>query len=182
MVKGVSARRHAQAVFQIALENDNLETWQADLEMISDALRNPQLASLLENPKIRFSEKEKLLQNILTDINPVAMNLVRFLVVKNRIRIIDDLVTEYKRLMNAKYGMETAEVITAIPLSDKEKKQVQEKLETITKKKVVVTTQVDPNIVGGVVAKTGDQLIDGSVRTRLKELRKSLVEAGLEVK
>jgi len=182
MVKGVSARRHAQAVFQIAMENNNLETWQADLELIAEALGHPQFATLLENPKIRFSDKEKLLQNVLKGINPTAMNLAYFLVSKNRIRIVGELVTEFKRLMNAQHGRESAEIITAVPLSDEEKEQIQKKLTTITQKDVVVTTQVDPSIMGGLVAKAGDQLIDGSIRTRLKELKKSLVEAGLEVK
>ena len=182
MAKGVSARRHAQAVFQIAMEKKDLETWQADLERIAEVLRYPQLVALLENPKIRFSEKKRILQNILEGINPVAMNLVYFLVTKNRLRIVEDLVAEYGRLINAHYGKETAEVITAIPLGDEEKGKIQKKLATITKKEVVITTQVDPDIIGGVVAKAGDQLIDGSVRTRLKELKKSLAGAGLEVK
>lgn len=182
MAKGISARRHAQAVFQIAMEKKNLEVWLADLNMIAEVLGNPQLAAILENPKLQFNQKEKILQNILSDINPVAMNLVYFLVVKKRLRIVEDLVAEYRRLINAHYGRETAEVITAIPLSDEEKERLQKKLAMITQKEVVITTQVDPDIIGGVVAKAGDQLIDGSVRTRLKELRKSLVEAGLEVK
>src|SRR4030042_2500668 len=107
------------------------------------------------------------------------MNLVYFLVVKKRLRIVEDLVAEYKRLMNAHYGRETADVITAIPLGDEEKERLQKRLAMITRKEVVITTQVDPDIMGGLVARVGDQLIDGSVRTRLKELRKSLVKAGL---
>ena len=182
MAKTISARRHAQAVFQIALEKKELESWQSDLNMIAEVLGNPQLVAILENPKLQFNQKEKILQNILTGINPVAMNLVYFLVVKNRLRIVEDLVDEYRRLLNAHYGREMAEVITAIPLGDKEKERLQKKLATITQKEVVITTQVDPDIMGGLVAKVGDQVIDGSVRTRLKELRKSLVEAGLEVK
>ena len=182
MAKTISARRHAQAVFQIALEKKELESWQSDLNMIAEVVGNPQLVAILENPKLQFNQKEKILQNILTGINPVAMNLVYFLVVKNRLRIVDDLVVEYKRLINAHYGREMAEVITAIPLGDEEKERLQKKLATITQKEVVITTQVDPDIMGGLVAKVGDQVIDGSVRTRLKELRKSLVEAGLEVK
>ena len=182
MAKAVSARRPAQAVFQIALEKKELESWQSDLNIIAEVLRNPQLAAMLENPKIQFNQKERILQKILTGINPVAMNLVRFLVVKKRIRIVEDLVAEYRRLMNAHYGRETAEVITAIPLGDDERKKLQKKLSVITQKEIVITTQVDSDIIGGLVAKVGDQVIDGSVRTRLKDLRKSLVEAGLEVK
>ncbi|TET87046.1 MAG: ATP synthase F1 subunit delta, partial [Dehalococcoidia bacterium] len=112
MAKGVSAKRHAQAVFQIALEKEEMGKWQADLEVIAYALRNPGLVALLENPKLHFSEKEKVLQNILTGISPIAMNLVYFLVAKNRLRIVEDLVAEYQRLVNAYYGRETAEVVT----------------------------------------------------------------------
>ena len=56
MARAVSARRHAQAIFQIALEKKELEKWQADLEMIANVLKDPQLITLLENPKLRFSE------------------------------------------------------------------------------------------------------------------------------
>lgn len=177
MARAVSAKRHAQAVFQIALEKEEIEKWQADLEAIADALKNPELVALLENPKLRFSEKEKVLQSILTDISPIAMNLVYFLVAKNRLRIVEDLVVEYQRLVNAYHGREMAEVVTAVPLSNEEKERLQKRLATITRKEVVITTQVDPEIIGGVVAKVGDKLIDGSVRTRLQELRSGLIEA-----
>ena len=72
MVKAFSARRHAQAVFQIALENNNLERWQADLDIMVDSLKDSQLIALLENPKLRFSEKVKILQDLLVGINPLA--------------------------------------------------------------------------------------------------------------
>jgi len=179
MARALSAKRHAQAVFQIALEKEEIEKWQADLETIAESLRNPELVALLENPKLHFSEKERILKNILTGISPIAMNLVYFLVAKNRLRIVENLVIEYRHLVNAYYGRETAEVVTAISLSDEEKKRLQKRLAAITHKEVVITTQLNPDIMGGMVAKIGDKLIDGSVRTRLQELRKGLIEAGL---
>jgi len=182
MAKAVSARRHAQAVFEIALEKGELEKWQADLEVIAVALKDPQLAELLENPKLRFSEKEKMLQNILGGVGPLALNLAKMMVAKNRLGIMDGLLSEFNNMVNAHFGKETAEVITAIPLSDDEKETVRGKLVGVTGKELVVTTEVNPEIIGGVVARVGDKLIDGSVRTRLKELRKDLLEAGLEVK
>jgi F-type H+-transporting ATPase subunit delta len=182
MARAASARRHAQAVFQIALEKKELEKWQADLEIIANVLKDPQLIGLLENPKLRFSEKEKVLQNILVGISPLAMNLIYFLTAKNRLRIVADLVVEYRRLMNAYYGRETAEVVTAIPLSDEEKERLQKRLAALTGKKLVLATRVEPDIMGGLVAKVGDRLMDGSVRTRLQELRRDLIKAGLEVR
>ncbi len=179
MARAASARRHAQAVFQIALEKKELEKWQADLEIIANVLKDSQLIALLENPKLRFSEKKKVLQNILAGISPLAMNLIYLLTAKNRLRIVADLVIEYRRLINAYYGRETAEVVTAITLSDEEKEILRERLATITGKELVLTTQVAPDVMGGLVAKVGDKLIDGSVRTRLQELRRDLVKAGL---
>jgi len=178
MARAVSTKRHAQAVFQIALEKEEIEKWQADLEAIADALKNPELVALLENPKLRFSEKERILQNIFTGISPTAMNLVYFLVAKNRLRILEDLVVEYRRLVNAYYGRETAEVVAAVPLSNEEKERIEKRLATITGKEVVLSLKVDPNIMGGLVAKVGDKLIDGSVRTSLQDLRRGLIEAG----
>lgn len=182
MAKTVSARRHAQAVFELALERGELEKWQADLEMLGVALKEPQLAVLLENPKLRFSEKEKMLQNIFGGFTPLALNLVKMLVAKNRLGIVDGLIEEFNTMLNRHYGKETAEVTTAIPLSDEGKEMVRGKLAGVTGKDLVVTAEVDPGIMGGVVARVGDKLIDGSVRTRLKELHKDLLEAGLEVK
>jgi F-type H+-transporting ATPase subunit delta len=177
MARALSAKRHAQAVFQIALEKEEIDKWQADLETIAESLRNPELVALLENPKLHFSEKERILKNILTGISPIAMNLVYFLVAKNRLRIVENLVLEYRHLANAYYGRETAEVVTAIPLSSKEKERIEKGLATLTDKEVVIIAQVNPDIMGGLVAKVGDKLIDGSVRTKLQELRNGLIEA-----
>lgn len=182
MAKAVSARRYAQAVFEIALESKELERWQADLHVIAEALGTPRLAAILENPKLQFNQKQRLLQNILVGISPVATNLAYLLVRKKLIRVAGSLVTEYTRLMNAYNGRETAKVISAIHLNSHETEVIRQKLAKLTGKKLVVATQVDSEIMGGLVAKIGDELIDGSVRTRLMELRKDLIEAGLEVK
>jgi F-type H+-transporting ATPase subunit delta len=182
MARAVSARRHAQAVFQIALERNELEKWQADLETMVSRLRDPQLFALLENPKLHFSEKAKFLQDVLTEISPLAMNLAYFLVAKNRLSIFDDLIIEYKRLVDAYYGIEHAEVITAIPIEERDEERLKVGLVNVIHKEIMLTTQVDPQIMGGVVVKVGDELIDASIRTKLHRLRRNLIEAGLEVR
>ena len=101
-----------------------------------------------------------------------------FLVAKNRLGILPDLITEYGYLIDAHYGKVHAEITTAVPLSEEEKGRLQERLTAITGKEVVVTAGVNPEIMGGLVARVGDKLIDGSVQTKLKELRRSLIEPG----
>ena len=105
MAKAVSAKRHAQAVFQIALEKNELDRWIADLENIADALKEPSFVALLENPKVHFDQKATVLKQVFTDISPLAMNLINFLVVKNRLKIFDSLVDEYMRMIPPSKGM-----------------------------------------------------------------------------
>lgn len=174
MAKGISARRHAQAVFQIALENNELDRWQSDLEAMAGTLEDPQTVAMLENPKLKLGEKRSILENILPGVTPTAMNLAFFLVAKNRLRILSDLLDEFRRLINAHYGKEVAEVVTAVPVSDKDKVKIEKGLGALVGKDLILTLKVDPEIKGGMVAKVGDKLVDGSIRTRLQDLRRSL--------
>ena len=176
MAKRISARRHAQAVFQIALESKELERWQTDLETIVDTLKEPEITAALESPKLRLEEKKRILETILPGITPAAMNLAYFLVAKNRLRILSDLLAEFRRLLNAHYGREMAEVVTAVPISDEDKNRIRERLAALVDKELVLSVKVDPNVKGGLTAKVGDKLVDGSVRTTLEDLRRSLAQ------
>lgn len=178
MGRTASARRHAQAVFEIALEQKELERWRSDLEASGEVLKNEQLLTLLQNPKIRLSEKTHLLEELLPGISPWSRNLLNLLVAKNRLGIFSDIVAEYNRLLDAHYGVEHAEVVTAMPLEQTEQQRLQERFSALTGKKVLLTSNVDPNIIGGMIARIGDKLIDGSVHTTLQKLKVSLRQGG----
>lgn len=175
MLRGASARRHAQAVFQIALEKKALERWKSDLEIMAQVMREPGFYALLENPALHFSEKAVLLKQQLADISPEALNLAFLLVDKGRLRILPEIIDEFDRMLDAHYGIEKVEVITALVLSDAEKESIKQGMETLLNKKVVLDNKVQEDIVGGLVIRIGDRLIDGSVITKLKTLEKELV-------
>ena len=174
MGKGVTGKRHAQAVFQIALEEKQLDKWAADLEKIAAVLGDAEIAAALASPKVSMDRKRDVLRSGLKGVSPVAMNLAHYLVEKNRLHLARNLAVEYKRLMNAYLGMELAEVTTAVPISAQEGESIGKGLAAISGKRVTVESSVDPAILGGFVAKLGDKLIDGSARTRLQELRKTI--------
>ena len=178
MARAASAKRHAQAVFEIALERDESERWQEDLKRISDAMKDARLIALLENPKLHFDDKKELLNNILAGINPLAMNFVSLLVVKNRLRLTNDIFAEYEQLVDKYRGVEHAEVITAVSLDKEERERVGAHLTKITGKEVVIGEKVNPALIGGLIARIGDKLIDGSTRSKLLALRRTLAEAG----
>lgn len=176
-----SARRHAQAIYELALESNELDAWGQNLQRIDAVLTDPALLSVLEAPKISFEAKKQLLQEKLVAISPLAMNLVYFLVVKTRLFLLHGIVSQYERMVDAYYGIEHAEVVTPFLIDENERTALGESLAGVLgKNKVILKTRVDPAIVGGMVARIGDTLIDGSTRTKLHSLKRSL-ESGATV-
>jgi len=166
------ARRYAQAVFDIARERKELDRWQSDLDRITDLCRDATVMALLEHPKVRFEDKAKLLSEWLGDINPLALNLVYLLVTRGGLGRIGDIAGEYRRLLDSYHGIERAEVTTAVALDDGEKRQLEEQLGAVVGKKVVLEAKVDESLIGGVVARVGGKLLDGSVLSQLTAMRK----------
>ena len=171
-----SVKRYAQAVFEIALERNKLKEWQSDLRKIARLIQDTEFASLIENPKLPFELKAKLAQEILGKINPMALNLVYILITKGKLKDAGQLADEYERLLNDHHGIKTAEVTTAIALDNTEGERLSHHLEAIIGKKVRINTQVNPDILGGFIARIDDSLIDGSIRNKLEMLKKSLAK------
>lgn len=174
MPKKAYARRYARAVFEIALEKKELERWQADLQKIAGVVSDDTVLAALENPKLKSDDKTKLLSENLGDINPLALNLVCMLIAKNGISMISDIADEYQSLLDGYHGIQSAEVITAVPLDDKDKEKLAENLSALVGSKVVLKSEVDPEIIGGIVARVGGKLLDGSTRSKLAALKREL--------
>ena len=168
------AKRYAQAVFQIAVERAELDRWQSDLRKIASLGEDAAFTMLLESPKLHFDDKARLLSEQLGDINPLALNLVYLLVAKGGLNIAGKIADEYQLLLDNYHGIEQAEVITAIPLDDEERLKLEERLGAVVGKKVVIKPEVDSSLIGGIVARIGGKLLDGSTRSRLEALKREL--------
>ncbi len=181
MANSVYARRYAQAVFRMAQESQEQNRWQSDLRKIASMCRDEALFALLENREVSFEEKERVLSQRLGEIHPMALKLVSMLVAKGRLAMMEDISDEYQQLLDEYRGIEgaeVAEVITAIPLDDEERLKIGERITEIVGKPVMLKSKVDPTVIGGVIIRVGDKLIDGSIRSKLTALRKELGGAG----
>ena len=178
MARRVHARRYAQAVFDIALEANELDSWQSDLRQLASLAENATLIAFLGSPKIRFDDKAKLLSEHLGEIGPLALNLAYLLVASGRLSMIGDIANEYQRLLDNHRGIGQAEVTTAIPLDDKDRLRLAEHLSAIVGKKIVLKTEVDPSIVGGIIARIDGKLLDSSTRSKLTALKKEMARGG----
>jgi F-type H+-transporting ATPase subunit delta len=171
-----SVKRYAQAVFEISLESDGLKEWQSNLTKIAQMVEDEEFVGLAENPKIPFDMKIKLVQEKLGKTKPMVLNLVYLLVSKGKLKTARQISEEYNNFLNKHYGIRNAEVTIAIPLDTVEKEKLGKQLEELVGEKVSMNVQVNPEILGGFVARIDDSLIDGSIRNRLEMLKKRLAE------
>ena len=177
----VYARRYSQTVFKMALEAKELNRWQSDLRKIASLVRDEAVAALLENPEVGFDKKAELLSKRLGDINPQALKLVSLLVAKGRLAMVDDIAEGYQRLLDnyrGVEGVEVAEITTAIPLDDEDRLKIAERITEMIGKPVALKPSVDPGLIGGIVIRVGDKVIDGSIRSKLAALKKEMGRGG----
>ena len=175
MTRKLGAKRYSKAVFELALEKNELDRWQSDLRGVASLKEDTALLSWLLSPKISFGDKAKLISQRLGEINPLALNLVYLLVSKGRFDMIDDIASGFDELVDGYRGIERAEVITAVPLEDEDKLRLEKHLSSLVGKKIILKPKIDSSIIGGFRVKIGDRLIDGSIQGKLKALKKELV-------
>ena len=175
MAKGVSARRYAQAVFAIALEQGEPDRWLDDLALLSDAMANDDFANFLDAPQPTLSQKINLIEETLGDsVSRLALNLISLLASRNSARLARSITESYQEMLDEYNGIERAEIVSAIALSDEQQQRIETMLKDIVGKNITATSRVEPHILGGFVARVGDKVIDGSTRTRLDDLRRQL--------
>jgi F-type H+-transporting ATPase subunit delta len=170
-----AARRYAEAVFQLGEEGGSLEQWQDDLQVLADVAADAQALAVLENEKTPLEERSALLERALAGLSPLARNLARLLLARGRLALLPEISSLFTEMLDQRNGVVRAQVTTAVPIDAEEQRAIAERLRALTgARDVRVEAQVDPSIIGGMVARVGDRLIDGSTRSRLVQLKRRL--------
>jgi len=177
-LRGAAARRYAQAVFDIAVEQNALDQWLRDLQTLTKLFGNEDAVAAIEDPEMREETQRRVLDDVLqrenASVNPLATNLVYMLVDRQRLGLLPRILEEFQEMYNRSKGIIVAEVTSAVPLDEAHQREVAAKLQQITGKTVQLQVRQDPRILGGLITRIGDQLIDASVATRLAELGERL--------
>ena len=174
MPRKPSAKRYAMALFQIGLDKGNTENFGKDLQTLDEVLSERAFPAFLRMPKIGIEQKMNVVKEGLPDLNPTVHNLLGLLIARRDTESIPGIIKEYVKLLDQQSDIEKGEVYSAVPLDDAQQEQLAEYLGNLTGKKIELTASVDESIVAGLVARVGDMILDGSVKTRLQSLRKSL--------
>jgi F-type H+-transporting ATPase subunit delta len=175
---GSVARRYAKALFEIGVDRGSYEQLGNELGAVVKLLEgSSELRQALENPGFKASEKQAILRSLLPRIAPsdTVQRFALLLLERGRIGVLPAIGRAYREMADARAGQVRATVTSASPLGVTELDKVRRSLEQRTGQKVILETAVDPDLIGGVVARVGDLVLDGSVRTQLEELRRRLL-------
>ncbi|MEW6327367.1 MAG: ATP synthase F1 subunit delta [Thermodesulfobacteriota bacterium] len=180
MISKVAAKRYAKALFAVGKEEDKLEAYQQELNGIARILReSPELIDALTNPVYPTDMKVRLMGDLagVFKLSPIMGNFMKLLVEKRRVLCVPDIGELFQKLTDELMGVKRAVVTAVIPLDEDVKRRIQEALEKVTGKKVILNTEQDPSIIGGLVVRAGDMVWDGSVRSQLLDI-KEIIKRG----
>jgi F-type H+-transporting ATPase subunit delta len=178
--RDTAARRYAEAAFEVALRDDTVATWRADLDDAASIAADETVGHLLANPAVALETRTEMADSIFgKTISRPALNLIGLMLRRGRIEQLPRVAAEFRRLDNARQGITMTTATSAAPLTPDEVRALTERMEQFTGGSVELDLQVDPSLLGGLVVRVGDRLIDGSVRGRLERLRNQLVSGAL---
>src|SRR5438105_12603461 len=174
MIAGVVARRYAQALLELGSETGQLDALVEEVAAIVGSYEaSPELQETLENPLSPLDVKRNILNDLASQIGlgQSARNTLLLLNDRRRLRALPGIARLLREMNDKKKGLLRAEVVTAAPLSEAYYGRLQQQLEKLTGKKVVIDRREDPSILAGVITRIGDTLYDGSLRSRLHEIK-----------
>jgi F-type H+-transporting ATPase subunit delta len=173
MANTQAAKRYAQAAFEIARERGEVIEWRSHLDDIARVLTESQLAPRFADDRLPIDERLALIDRVL-DLPPLALNMARVLVSKDRTFEARAVSDAYNTMADEFEGIVQASITTAIELTPEQLTSMEAQLSANLGKQVHAVATVDPALIGGVIIQVGDRITDGSVRTRLKTLRREL--------
>ncbi len=172
------ARVYARSLFEVAMAQGKSDVVRDQLGEFADAVdANRDLQVFLFSPYFSTEEKLDGLRRAVTDADPIMVNVLKLLVEKHRMPAIFRIRRSYDALWSEENKLLPVEITSAIALDDALVEQLSSRIGEQTGRKVTLTTTVDPDVIGGIVMRVGNNVLDASIRTRLETLRKQVAAA-----
>ncbi len=172
------ARRYSLALADVVAKGKDADVVKTELQTWQEIMSsNKDLNVVFSNPSIAHANKEKVLESLIGKTKPskTTANFLRVLLRNGRLTNLANINNSFAKVLEERAGFVSAKIVSARELSDKEKKDLQNNVEKLTGKKITLNFDVDQNIIGGVVTTIGSTVYDGSVKTKLENLKQQLV-------
>lgn len=177
MPSSTVAERYARALVEIGQDDSKVDAYGADLSRFAELLNTTELLGALSHPGFSIEERDSVLADVLgkLELDPMVANFIRVVQEKGRVPVLPAIAERYALLADKLAGRVRALVTTAVPLDAAMTAQVKASLEAATGKTILIDPVVDPDILGGLVAKVEGRVYDASLQTRLLNLRQTLL-------
>lgn len=177
MSSQIVAKRYAKALLELGQEDGNTDRYGADLDQMADLFaQSPELESALANPAFDLESRQNVLAAFLAklELSPMAENFFKLLLDRGRMSSVRDIAQIYAGLLDQVKGIVRARVRSAASLSEGDISRLKDALKGVAGRDVQIEVEDDPSLIGGVVTKIGDLVLDGSVKSQLAALKDSL--------
>jgi ATP synthase F1 delta subunit len=172
------ARVYARSLFEVATEQDKLDVVRDELGQFADALGDSRdLQTFLFSPYFSTEEKEDGLARAVTDADETIVNFLAVLLENHRMPVIFRIRREYDRLWEEANKLLPVQITSAVELDPSVAQRIGDEIGRQTGRTVELTSSVDPDVIGGIVVRVGNSILDASIRTRLENLRKQVAKA-----
>ena len=172
------AQVYSRSLFEVAKEHGKLDLIKEQLDAFADALHETrELAIFFFSPYFSTEEKKRGLESALVDADPTLVNFLELLIEKHRMPVIFRTRRQYETLWDIEHRLLPVEVTSAVDLDEATVKSIGERIGEQTGQRVELTSRVDPEILGGIVLRVGNSILDASIKHRLDQLRKHVAQA-----
>ena len=168
------ARRYAEACYEVARERVSVDPVAAELERARDILDDVRVRAVMANPRVSLEERSAALDGLLEGMSAPVRNLVRLLVAHGRFALLTEVVAEFRAIVEAASGVLRIVVSSAVPLTRAAERRIEGVFAVRLAHPVRLETVHDPALIGGLVIRMGDRVIDDSVRSHLQQLQAAM--------
>jgi len=170
-----TARPYARAVYQQAISTSSVDAWGDALALMAAVAGDAAMGELLDNPQLGGEQKGELLLKVIGDkLNPQQTNLIKLVAENGRLKTLFEVANQFEVYRAEAEGKIDAEAISAFALSDEQEKSIIATLKAKLGREITLTTSIDESLIGGVIIKAGDTIIDGSMKSQLESLALNL--------
>ena len=173
-----TARHYAQAIFELAEQEQGFARWRERLSRLREVLERSELGAALRSPEFSAAQRRELAQAVLEqdrEIDKEAANLLRLLIESRRTAMLAAIEAGYRQLVDRAEGRVAAQLSTAVEVAPGELARFSKELSTRLGVEVNFQAQVDPSLLGGAVVRVGDRVFDASLKTKLQQLRREML-------
>ena len=169
------ARPYARAVYQQAIETSSVDGWGEALALMAAIVNDAQMRSMLDNPQISGEQQAELMLKVTADkLNAQQQNLIKLMAENGRLKALPEVAAQFEVFRAEAEGKVDAEVTSAFALSKEQEDSIIKTLKAKLGREVTIKTTIDESLIGGVIIKAGDTIIDGSMKSQLESLALTL--------